>query len=262
MDITKGSVMGLRLKMLSGFLILTVMLFLAGLWSVYELNYLSTSVQDILDENYESIEAAKLMNESLEREDSAVLILMLGRSHEGRKILHVADSTFTDRLNFAYSNITIPGEKESLDLIRERYNHYKQLWGRPVADTEREGNVDWYFNQVHNSFLAVKESVNLLINLNDRTMYDTASRLKEKARSAMMPGLTALIAALVFTFLFNYLIHVFIIDPILLITDRVKKFREKGLPYDVKINSKDEIFYLSGAVEELCYIAELDRTGK
>jgi len=254
--------MGLRLKMLSGFLILTAMLFLAGLWSVYELNYLSTSVQDILDENYESIEAAKLMNEALEREDSAVLILLLGRTAEGQKIMHKADSTFSDRLNFAYSNITIPGEKESLDLIRERYLRFKEFRAGTLSNEAQAEQVDWYFNQVHQSFLSVKDAVNQLINLNDRTMYNTASRIRDKARSSMMPGLTALVAALVFTFLFNYLIHVFIIDPILLITDRVKKFREKGLPYDVRINSKDEIYYLSGAIEELCYIAELDRTEK
>ena len=66
--------MGLRAKILSGFLILTTMLFMARIWSIYELTRVGTSVQRLLVENYKSINAAKMMIEALEREDSAVLL--------------------------------------------------------------------------------------------------------------------------------------------------------------------------------------------
>ena len=71
--------MGLQFKILSGFFILVLMLFIAGLWSIYELNSIGSSVQSILDENYTSIHAAKRMKEALEREDSGVLLLLLGK---------------------------------------------------------------------------------------------------------------------------------------------------------------------------------------
>ena len=56
--------MGLRTKILSGFAILTAMLFIAGVWSFYELRSMGGSVQKVLDENYRSIHAAKMLNEA------------------------------------------------------------------------------------------------------------------------------------------------------------------------------------------------------
>ena len=99
--------MGIRFKILLGFLTLAVMLFIAGVWSIYELNSIGSSVPKLLDENYRSIHAAKKMIEALEREDSAVLLLLLGRWDEGRFLLNTADSLCIKNFDVAYTNITI-----------------------------------------------------------------------------------------------------------------------------------------------------------
>ncbi len=120
--------MGIRLKILLGFLTLAVMLFIAGVWSIYQLNSIGSSIPKLLDENYQSIHAAKKMVEALEREESAVLFLLLGKWDEGRSLLQTADSLFNDNFNFAYTNITIPGEQTQLDTIKSRYASYMKLW--------------------------------------------------------------------------------------------------------------------------------------
>lgn len=244
--------MGIRIKIFSGFLVLAFMLLIAGLWSIYELNSIGSSVQDILNDNYRSIHAAKEMKEALEREDSAILLLLLGKWEEGRTILSTADSLFLDRMKFATINITIPGEKENLERIKSNYNDFKELWERPIVDTNKEGNLDWYFEKVHLSFLNVKESVNQLINLNDQTMYKTATELKNRSNRAIMPGIIAFICALIFTFLFTYLVNYYFVSPILQITDRVKNFMEKRKSFDVKIETRDELFHLAEAIDNLC----------
>ena len=73
--------MRLRLKILSGFLILAFMLSIAGIWSIYELQSIGTSVQQLLEDNYKSIDASKIMLEALEREDSGILLLLSGKWH-------------------------------------------------------------------------------------------------------------------------------------------------------------------------------------
>lgn len=244
--------MGLRIKILSGFLILSLMLLIAGLWSIYELSTIGSSVQNILDDNYRSIHAAKIMKEALEREDSGILLLLLGKWEEGRKILTSADSLFKAKLKFAFDNITVEGEQDQLKLIESRYDTYKNLWKRPIVDTEREGNLDWYFQEVHQSFLTVKKSINELINLNDKIMYQTASALKSRSSRAIMPGIIAMLSALVFTFIFTYLVNYYMIAPIIKITDRINKFKEKRTPFDVKIETHDEIYQLTEAIEHLC----------
>jgi len=246
--------MGLRFKILFGFLILAIMLFVAGIWSIYELNSIGSSVPKMLNENYQSIHAAKKMIESLEREDSAILLLLLGKWDEGRLILSKADSVFSNYFKLAYANITITGEQIHLDTIKLGYQNYKDLWQRPIVGTKKEGNIEWYFQSIHNSFLSVKSSIEDLIDLNDKTMYQMASRLENRSNRAIMPGIIAIISALVFTIVFNFLVNYFIVGPIIKITDRIKKFKENRTPYDVNIETSDELFYLSNEISGLCTI--------
>jgi methyl-accepting chemotaxis protein len=247
--------MGLRLKILSGFLILSAMLLIAGIWSIYELNSIGTSAQKILDENYQSILAAKNMKEALERQDSAVLLLLLGKWTDGRSILNSADSLFKQKLQFALNNSTIPGEQEQLQLIQSKYDAFRLMWEKPIVNTDKEGNIEWYFQQVHFSFMIVKESINDLINMNDQMMYKTAKQLENRSNRAIMPGIIAILTALIFTFIFNYLVNYYMVSPIIEITDRVKKFRDKRIPFDVQIETKDEIRHLADAIEHLCHLS-------
>ncbi len=119
--------MKLRLKILSGFSILAIILLISAGWSISELGKMGHSVQKILDENYRSINAAKEMIEALEREDSAILTLLLGIKEEGKNILFKADSVFNRNLLIAENNITVSGEAEIVTRIKSTYSEYRQL---------------------------------------------------------------------------------------------------------------------------------------
>jgi methyl-accepting chemotaxis protein len=244
--------MGLRFKILSGFLFLILILLIPGVWTIYKLDTIGVSIQKILDDNYASAQAAKSMLEALEREDSGILLLMLGQWEDGREIIEKADRQFEEQLAFAYDNISIEGEHEYLNAIKSVYGTYKNLWKRPIVDTDREGNLNWYFKEVHKAFLSVKEEVNKLMMLNEKIMYKTASDLENRANRAIMPGIIAIVSALIFTMIFIYLVNYFMVSPIIRITDAIRKFREKRISYDVKIESKDEIADLSKALKNLC----------
>ena len=254
--------MGMRIKILSGFIILSLMLAIAGIWSIYELRSTGFSVQALIDDNYRSIHASEDMIEALEREDSAILLLLLGKWKEGRNMLSRADSLFKEKLAFTYSNISIPGEQACLDTISIRYNKYKKLWEKPIVDTPREGNIEWYLNRTHKAFLQVKFSVQELINLNNLTMYNTASDLKQRSNKAVMPGLIAIIAALLFTLIFNYFIYYYMVSPIIRITDRIEGFIKNNTPYEINIESHDEIADLSESISHLCeFVSRQEKSG-
>jgi HAMP domain-containing protein len=243
--------MGLRFKILSGFLILAVMLCLAGIWSIYELTTVGSSVQALLDDNYKSINAAKKMDEALEREDSGILVLLLGRWEEGRSIIDSADKTFQEGLQTATGNITIPGEKAQVEEIQSNYDLFKALWTRPIVGTQHERNLDWYFNEVRPVFLYLKQSIEGLKAMNDRLMYQTASDLKSRAHRAVMPGIVAILAALIFTLIFNYFINFYMIGPILKLADGIDAFMKTGVPFEHKFETKDELARLGNALREL-----------
>ncbi|UCF95196.1 MAG: hypothetical protein JSW39_13940 [Desulfobacterales bacterium] len=243
--------MSMRFKILAGFLILSSMLFVAGALSVKELSEIGASVQALLDENYKSINASKKMIEALEREDSGVLLLLSGKWEEGRVTIEPANEQFREAFDVARNNITIPGEKSLVDAIEKKYQQYEDLWIRPIVGTPREGNLTWYFQEVHQVFQEVKLSVEQLMSLNDRTMYQTASQLKNRAHRAIMPGIVAIVAAFVFTAIFNYFIHCFVVRPITHIIREIESFIRSGQPMKFKIETKDEIARLANAIHEL-----------
>src|SRR6056297_1032230 len=148
--------MKIRSKILLGFLILSVMLAVAGAYSVYELNKIGSSVQKLLDDNYGSITAAKKMIESLERQDSGLLLLLSGNWKQGRETIATAHENFRKAFETAENNLTIAGEKDYIDKIRKLYRQYRQLWDRPIAGTQYEDNLNWYFEDVHEAFKDVK----------------------------------------------------------------------------------------------------------
>ncbi len=243
--------MGIRMKVLSGFLILTCMLFLAGGWSIYELNSIGTSVQALLDDNYRSINAARIMTEALEREDSAILLLQSGNWNEGRKIIESADRSFQQGFRIARENITIAGEKAHIEKIETAYRTFKNIWIKPIVGTNSERNLDWYFNEVHPRFLGVKSDVEKLMSENDRVMYQTASNLKNRAHRAVMPGVVAILAALIFSFLFNYFVNYYLVGPIIRITTGIQALIKNGEPFHVNIETEDELGSLTASIREL-----------
>jgi HAMP domain-containing protein len=243
--------MGLRAKILFGFLILATMLFVAGAWSIYELRTVGTSVQRLLDDNYKSIHAARLMIEALEREDSAVLLLLSGNWKEGREIIEPADSSFQQGFEISQNNVTIPGEKDYVDEIGKAYSAYKELWVKPIVGTERERNLNWYFKEPHQSFLGVKSAVERLMALNHQVMYQTATDLKNRAHRAVIPGVVAILAALVFTLIFNYLVSYYLVSPIIRITEGIQRVLQTNEPFQIKVETNDEMQRLATSLQAL-----------
>ena len=243
--------MKLRFKILSGFLILAIMLACAGVVSIYELLSIGSSVNRLLSDNYQSINAAKTMIEALEREDSGMLLVLLGNWQTGRKTMESADLAFQQAFETAKSNITIPGEDQYVDGIASKYRDFKDLWMEPVAGTEKERNLDWYFEEIHQAFQAAKSSVQELMMLNDETMYRTASSLQNRASRAIMPGIVAILSSLVFVLIFNYFINYYVIKPINILARAVANNVKTGAPINIEIETKDELHNLASAIKEL-----------
>ncbi len=254
--------MKLRLKILSGFLILVIMLTAAAVWSVFEIKSIGVSVNELLEDNYKSIDAAKSMIEALEREDSGVLLLILGKWEEGREIIRIADKQFQEEFEIASNNLTIQGEIEYIQKIHEDYSAYKEIWEKPIVGTAKEGDINWYFENIHKSFLEVKGSANSLMDLNDKTMFSTASNLRDKANRALMPALVAILSALVFSLMFNYFVNYYFVNPIMKITNGVHAFIDKKKPYTVEIKSKDELTKLNSSISTLCSLSEAGRNNQ
>jgi len=241
----------IRTKILLGFLILAVMLAAAGAYSIYELTSIGTSVQRLLDDNYKSINAAKQMIESLEREDSGILLLLSGKWKEGRTTIVDAHQNFQKAYGIASNNVTVPGEKGYIDKINAAYKTYRETWDRPIVGSEYEGNLDWYLTKVHRDFALVKTAVEDLMTLNDNTMYQTATALKDRAHRTVMPGIVAILTALVFAFIFNFFVNLYVVNPIISMIKSINRFLQSSEPIKLHIDTGDELQDLAASISNL-----------
>ena len=252
-----GIFMKLKTKILAGFLTISAMLAVAGLWSITRMNWMGENVENILENNYKSINAAKGMIKSLEREDSAILMIINGEAQKYQNVLLPADSIFAKHFAIAKNNITIPGEEKIIENIEKLYPELKAKLsvanGKPI-------DKEWYFSEVHESLLAVMEEAENLQNINDEEMYKTAKNISESAERALMPGIIAIIAAIVFSLIFSYMINYYLIKPIRDITKEITKFIKVKKSFNYEAESRDEIYELANSVRLLTSRAtEIDR---
>jgi nitrate/nitrite-specific signal transduction histidine kinase len=241
----------LRLKILAGFGLLIAMLFLAGTISIIEFTRISRSVNSLINDNYKTINATKTMLEALEREDSGILLLILGQWKEGRSLLESSDSVFNASLDIARNNITEHNENEYVRNISHYYQVYRAAWERPIVDTDKQGNINWYQHDVHRYFLEVKNAVDELMTLNQSSMYNEASLLREKAKRAIMPGIISIAAALIFSLLLNFFISRYFVSPIVRLKDAVQDYNPSDTFLQVDISSEDEIKMLEDEINQL-----------
>ncbi|MBN1252395.1 MAG: HAMP domain-containing protein [Bacteroidales bacterium] len=241
----------LKIKIFASFMLLIALLAVAGIISIVEYRSLSKSFNMLIQDNYKSIEASKTMLEALEREDSGILLLMLGDWDAGMKIVNYADSVFLLSLKTAKNNLTETNEEIHIKNIENSYSTYKARWKRPIVDTDKQGNISWYKNDIHQLFLTAKISVNELMDLNQTSMYKEASILQEKSERAIMHGIVAIISALVFSILLNFFITKYFVYPISELANSVNNYRDGENKLRSNIKSNDEIKKLETAINDL-----------
>jgi len=243
--------MSLRYKILSGFIILALMLTIAGLWSIYHFQFIGNRVNKMMDLEYKSINNSISMLNALEREDSAILLSLLGNLHESSLILNTADSVFVARLNQAKKSISKESDNNLILEIEDNYNIYKNGWQNLYITGSSKNLLKWYFSNAHSKFLNVQQSVEKFLIVSENELYSTASNLKDLANRATMPGIIAIIAALVFTIMFSYFVHLYFISPVTKIISAVKQYKKSGTAINVKVFSKDEMAELADGVNYL-----------
>lgn len=240
----------LRAKIFSSFFLLILMLAVAGGISILQLQWLSNSVHGFIENNYKSIRATKTMIEALEREDSGVLLLLLGEQEEGSSVLTKADRTYREAFEIARNNQTEENEEEYIRRIDSLYQKYKDAWTK-LKTTGESQNIAWYKNNIHKLFIQAKREVEKLMLLNQERLYEEASGIKEKSRRAIMPGVVSVIAAIIFSLMLNFYINKKFVAPIHSITAAIRD-TTKDAPY-LKMKGKvhGDFKELKNAVNEL-----------
>lgn len=243
----------LKSKIFSSFMLLVLMLVIAAIMSIIEFNKVGLTITDVMDDNYKSIEQTKNMLDALEREDSGLLMYLMGNQETGSQTIDYAYSTIQDAIKIGRNNITEKDEDKYIDNVIKEYKKFhsavKQTTDASITLTLEEKNETYL--QTQQLFFTAKKSINELMQLNQDGIYNQTSLMKENSKRAMMPAIVSIVAAIVFALLLNFFISEYFINPISRLINGVKTYYPEMGRIDAKINLRDEIKTLESEINNL-----------
>lgn len=191
--------MSVRSGLLATFLVFVLALMSLGAWSAWHLRELAGVSRRIIADNYDSVVAAQDMKESLERQDSAALFILLGEVERGRSQLRDHRARFDRAFSRAAGNITEAGEREviaGIDTLRSTYYARFDAVIASRAAVSMDAARREYFAGVEPLFNQLRGRVDDLLRLNQEAMQAKSRAAEQVARRWFVTTL-ALAAALV-----------------------------------------------------------------
>ena len=185
--------MALRTRLLLGYGYLVVLLLLSAGTAAHGFYALSKGIEVVLADNYESVDASMAMVEALERQDSMVLTLLIDRAAD-REPLTTSERSFERALARVEANVTSENERPIIAEAKRAYGTYDRAREAILAPAGGSGLSD-YHARVLPAFLAVKELVWRLAEVNQQAMLAADERSRHKAiRNGIWLGALVVVA--------------------------------------------------------------------
>ncbi len=247
--------MKLRTKILLGFGATLFLVVIVWAWAIFNLNWLGNTSDAILRENYRSILAAENMIDTVERQDSAVLLLLLGYREEGLAQFQTNEIEFLQWLARAKDNITIEGEADIVAGIEAGYRAFLVAFARlrDLEITDSAAAVAYYHESMLPQFQSVRDSSIALRELNQQTMLTASQRTQQLAQravwSTMLVGTTATLLGLAFSLWLSWIL----VSPLRAMSKAADRIADGDYDVTLDIQAQDEIGQLASKIQTMSY---------
>jgi PAS domain S-box-containing protein len=241
---------GLRGKIFLGFLIVVFILIVVAFWAIINFNNLSDAINNIMVENYQSIKATESMVEAIERQDSAILMIINGQSTDGRKTFRVNEKDFYKWLARAEDNITIEGEASIIQKIGGDYalfiNAFDEFFH--IVDSEK-----WFYytEEILPLFEKLKLEIRNLRAINQKTMVNAQERADTRANGAIISTGVISAVAIIVALLSGLYLSNQIIMPVKELKSAIIKVASRNFSQKIDVSSHDEIGELASEFNKM-----------
>jgi NtrC-family two-component system sensor histidine kinase KinB len=233
----------LRQKILAGYGLTLAFTMVVLVWAFIYLFDLGRASDAILRENYKSILAAENMIGSIERQDSAILLVMLGYREEGLSQHREYETQFLQWLSRAKDNITIEGEARIIGSIDAGYNSYLTGISQLIVlhHSEPGKAVGFYHETVFPAFRSVRDACGELREINEKTMFQVSDQAQLIAHRAIWSlaviGIIVVGAGLGFSLVLSSRVT----RPLRQIMEAAQKVAERDYDVEITTDSSDEL---------------------
>jgi len=236
--------MTLKKKILIGYGVAFALMGLVMAWAVINLVSLGRASGAILSENYRSILAAENMVDALERQDSAILLILLGGKDKGADQFRENEAVFLEWLARARDNITIAGEAERIRSIELDFAAYRRQFSalielRDAGATLPRSSV--YQQTVYPLFARVRDACIGLRKLNEQTMYAASVKAGSVASRAIWSTTAVAAAASIVALIFSLFLAERIVQPVRRFMEASRQISSGDYAVQVPVETGDEL---------------------
>lgn len=230
----------LKGKIFLGYLMVVVILIMVSSWAIYNFMNLSDAINNIMVENYHSIKSSESMIESMERQDSAMLMILNDHFSEGKNTFRKNEQDFLKWLARAEDNITINGERNIVEKINQNYLDYLNLFSK-FNGLHSDERRQFYYNEIMPHFYKLKNNIRSLRTINQETMVDAQQKADNRANKAVISTIVISISAIGLAVIFGFYLSSIILKPIKSLKDAVQKVADRNFDQKIEVNTSDEI---------------------
>ena len=224
--------------------LLTALLALAVL-ALSTIAQLGESAQNILSDNYRSVLAAQRMKEAIERMDSGALFLIAGQRELGIEQMKQNQQRFEIALHIEEDNITEPGEAEVAKKLRARWELYLNRCNSYVKTEDPAALSAAYFQSLAPAFLAVKETADEVLGLNQDAMVHKSERARRTAQRLIYSTATAALLAMALGVLASTILTARLLQPLARLGQAARRIGAGDLDARAQVEGSDELSQLS-----------------
>jgi two-component system, NtrC family, sensor histidine kinase KinB len=230
---------------------LFILLIAMGLYAVTLFAKLGSRVDVILRENFRSVLAGQQMKETAERMDSALLFALAGEEERGRALYAENQPLFHAGLRTELGNITLPGEAELAQKVKESHERYtaraETFWTTPDPAARRE----MYFSEMLPLFTEIKNTAQEIIRINQENMSQADREARKLAAESTRYMIFAIVAGIGGAIFFAARLQGSILRPIRALTAVSKELGEGKLDQVVPVSSQDELGQLADTFNKM-----------
>lgn len=244
--------MGIRKKILLGFVAIGFILFLSGVVAVFEMTRLTDLISGLLTSNIQTITSSNTIEQVVLKQNSYILDIWQNELEVDQAELGKDIITLTSQVDFIAANMVSDEGKVLVEKLKTEAELYQIFLSSipSVLDMQREQQMEWYASY-EKLFLSLTETTSEITKLNQNILSENAIKLEGNYYRMIMPAAIAIIAGVFMIFFFNYFISTYFVKPVIQIKKNIKSFLSSRSPYSVKISTNDEINELNEEVTSL-----------
>ncbi|MCK9262485.1 MAG: ATP-binding protein [Deltaproteobacteria bacterium] len=238
--------MNLKKKILVGYGVSFSLTGVVVAWAIFHLWSLATTTDEILRNYYRSILAVENMVDALGRQDSGILLILMGDVDKGVTQYQENEVLFLEWLGRSRNSIAVEGESTAIQAIEAGFSEFRRQVqqlapGRGGTGSASTLTLESYQKTILPAYNKVKAQCLELRTMNEKTMYAVSEYERQIARWAIWSTILVASIGAFFAFIFSLLFAEKLVLPLRRFVEAARKISAGEFSVQVSAETGDEL---------------------